>query len=194
MALLLELPSSQIEPEQLHEPDVIGVVVPISSSDLTSGHFNASLLLVSLAGKELFCLVNRQNDTLTTQERWAELVRLQSFVYHAKIVLPFSKQSLELVALAARYGWQWQIEGVSSLAQVARALTSGAQGIWIRLGSLDRSHELSGDELCAQVRGLIDERFVTNRPLLVATDIVDQDHIERTLQYGCDRVVVSPTA
>lgn len=192
MALLLALNQPQVESEILHEPGLAGIVVPVPQADFQSGQYNASLRQVRTSGKELYCRVQAESISLiSSQDAWKNLSNLQATLPFAKIVLPFQKQSLELVAKSAVHAWHWQIEGAKTAVQVLIALTSGAGAIWIQVGSLDGFHELEGDELCAQTRSIIDERSTGSfKPLVIASDIRDQDHTERTISYGCDRIVI----
>lgn len=142
---------------------------------------------------ELYCHVARESvGAAATQDIWSLLERLQTHHWKARIILPYHPQSLELAARSVQYGWRWQIEGVKTLAAAAMVFASGAGGIWIQVGALDGFRELDGDELCSQVRSLVDEHAAASaqRPLVVATDLRDAAHVERTIQFGCDRIVV----
>jgi hypothetical protein len=192
MALLLALNQPQVESEILHQSGLTGIVAPVPQADFLSGQFNASLRQVHTSGRELYCRAPAESiSSMSSLDAWKNLCKLQATLPFAKIVLPFQKQSLELVEKSAAYGWNWQIEGAKTAAQVLIALTSGAGAIWIQVGSLDGFHELEGDELCSQARSIIDERSTGSRkPLVIASDIRDLDHTERTISYGCDRIVI----
>lgn len=165
----------------------------ISSENLVSGQLNGSLMTVHTMGLELYCRFTAdQIGALSSDDLWNQLQRVQHQLPFAQIVLPALPQSFVQMSRAARYGWKWQMEGARSLAQSAQALEAGCAGIWIQVGALDGVHELDGDELCSQVRNLVDSTpSSTTQPLVVATDIRDLDHVERSLQYGCDRTVVT---
>lgn len=180
-------------PELAQISGLRGVVVPISSENLVSGQLNGSLMTVHSMGLELYCrFTTDQIGALSSDELWNQLQRVQHQLPFARIVLPALPQSFVQMTRAALYGWKWQMEGVKSLAQAAQALEAGCAGIWIQVGALDGAHELDGDELCSQVRNLVDSHAgAPAQPLVVATDIRDLDHVERSLQYGCDRTVVT---
>ncbi len=195
MALLLALTQPIIEPQVLSQPGLAGIVVPIPLADVQSGTVNASLHGVFQTGLELYCRLTAEHfATRTHQEMWAQLEQLQAQLPFAKVVLPFSSPSLKLVAQSSVYGWDWHLEGATTCTQVAMALTAHTGGIWTQVDVLDSFHELDGDELCSQVRSFIDDRYIqAKKPLVVASEIRDEDHVERTLVYGCDRIVVGET-
>lgn len=195
MSFLLQATQPFVDVEQLNQAGLTGVVVPIPTADLQSGQLNGSLSELRPAGLNLYCQVDRDMlDQVTAQEAWDQLAHVQSLLHTAQFTLPLHRQSLELVHRAAGYSWTWHIAGIRSVADAALALAAGARGLWIEVGTLDDSHEFGGDELCSQVRSFIDARFAhTPPPQLVGTDLRDTDHIERTLSYGCDLVVLTET-
>ncbi len=193
MAFLLTIDTSITEVSALNDPGLTGVVVRMPATDLLTGKFNASFHQILERELELYCQVTLKSmGTISTQEMWVQLERLQAQFHRARIVLPFHKQSLELVKRSVKYGWNWHVEGVTDAVSVTKVLAAGAGGMWIRVGELDEQHEQMGDELCSKARSIVDELFSTERkPLVVATDVRDADHIERTVLYGCDRLVLT---
>lgn len=193
MPFLLKLEQPVVELENVPRPGLTGVVVTVPASDLQSGNCNASLQSVQSAELELYCQLSKESiGSYSAQELWSQLERVQTQLPFAKVVLPLFPQSLELIQKSAQYAWNWQLSGVTTIAHIALALNCGAGAVWIEVGVLDGLHEQDGDELCSQARSYVDEHFVTgHKPLIVASDVRDRDHIERTVLYGCDRVVVS---
>lgn len=193
MALLLALEQFQVNQETLTQPGLTGLVVTVPLGEGLLAASIEALRSARATGMELYCrILSDSLASLPVLELWQQLERIQTTLPFAKLVLPFHRQSLELVQKSARFGWHWQLDSIATIAETAQALSCGAGAIWIAVGALDEARELAGDEFCSQARTFIDDHATSAfKPLIIASDVRDQDHIERTLLYGCDRVVLN---